>query len=127
MPRLIVFLCIFAFVVNCHASDTIYLTNNSTIEGKVTKIDLETVTVEYGENSLIRTLHKSEIKVIIFEDGTAETFPVMESGEMNELETKLNNIEEEANRNAVEKAKSKGIMFGMGFVCIFLLFAAMVA
>jgi hypothetical protein len=127
MSKMLIILCIFVFVVNCNASDTIYLTNNSTIEGKVTKIDLETVTVEYGENNLIRTLHKSEIKVIIFEDGTAETFPVMEATENNELKTKLQNIEEKSNQNAVENAKSKGVMFGIGFVCIIILFAAMVA
>ena len=55
--------------------DKIHLNNGIIIDGTVTQIGIETVTIKYGAKDLTRTLHKDAIKVIIYEDGTAETFP----------------------------------------------------
>jgi len=67
------------FVINCFANDKIYLNNGLIIDGTITQIDIETVTIEYGDNELTRTLHKDAIKVIIYEDGTAVTFPKIDT------------------------------------------------
>jgi len=54
--------------------DKIHLNNGLIIDGTITQIGLETVTIRYGDKDLTRTLHKDAIKVIIYEGGTAETF-----------------------------------------------------
>ena len=115
----------------CNAGDVIYLIDDSKIEGTVKKIDINSVTIVYGENDLIRTFLISEIKVIIFADGKVETFlketsvvePERES--KSEMEAKVKDLEDRTNQISKKSAGSSGFAKGVGF-CIVLLLVLLV-
>ncbi len=56
------------------AQDKVHLKNGTVYEGKVTLIEPEKVTLSQGDDKPLRTFLKSEIRVIVFSDGSVETF-----------------------------------------------------
>jgi len=108
------------------AADKIYLNNGLIIDGIITQIDVESVTIKYGDKDLIRTLHKDAIKVIIYEDGTAETFQKTVVIEPNQDNSRNDRLEQRAIDAEVKAAKNSGIMRGIGFCIVLVLFLAIV-
>jgi hypothetical protein len=114
---------LFVLASTAFAEDKIYLNNDLVIDGSVILLDDKSVTFKYGDRDLIRTLHKDAIKVIIYADGTSESFPstlvanVDQTGARREwLERKWNEADKEADKNL-------GALGGFGIcIVVFLLF-----
>ena len=106
------------FVINCFANDKIYLNNGLIIDGTITQIDIETVTIEHGDNELTRTLHKDAIKVIIYEDGTAVTFPKIDTVKVDSRETDVK-ITESLEDRMIKTEKNSARIYGFlgGIAC----------
>ena len=120
-------------VFNCFASDKIYLNNGLIIDGTIIQMDLETVTIKYGDKDLTRTLHKDAIKVIIYEDGTAKTFPKIDADKEDNRESDAKKLEESVTNGEVKSAKKAvlttgiiGCAAGIGF-CFLLFFIVLIA
>ena len=90
------------------------------IDGSITQIDLESVTIKYTDQDLTRTLDKMEIKVIIYEDGTAETFQNTVAVKSEQEGARRDKFEERLTEAEITAAKNRGLMDGIG-VCIVLL------
>ena len=115
-----------AFVSTAFSADKIYLNNGLIIDGTVIQIDIESVTIKYGNKDLTRTLHKDAIKVIIYEDGTAETFLKMAEANSLQDDNRNERLEQRAIDAEVKAAKNSGIMGGIGFCIVLVLFLAIV-
>ena len=77
MPNLkttIIFLFILTLVNSSFGQDRIHLNNGKVIEGKIEKIGVKEVTIIVAEDKPVYSYEKSEIKVIVFADGSVETF-----------------------------------------------------
>jgi len=101
-------------------ADKIHLNNGMIIDGSITQIDLESVTIKYTDQDLTRTLDKMEIKVIIYEDGTAETFQNTVAVKSEQEGARRDKFEERLTEAEITAAKNRGLMDGIG-VCIVLL------
>tara|TARA_Y100000589_G_C27033419_1_gene580013 strand:- start:76 stop:972 length:897 start_codon:yes stop_codon:yes gene_type:complete len=96
------------------SQDIIYLNNNSKIESKV--IEITSQEVKYKEFSYIdgplRTLKKSEIKLIVYENGSFESF---------EISSGLNNKSEQEKTSFKKSKLNKrqvGILLGVNFTSL---------
>ena len=117
------------FISTAFSADKIYLNNGLVIDGTIVQIDIESVTVKYGDKELTRTLHKGAIKVIIYEDGTVATFNEVDTYRSNSdsLNVKLsdslnvNLLEERVLNSEIKTARIYGFFGGIGCcigVCI---------
>lgn len=63
-------------VNSLYGQDRIHLNNGKVIEGKIEKIGVKVVTIFVAEDKPVYSYDKKEIKVIIFADGSVETFDI---------------------------------------------------
>ena len=108
------FLVLFIVPFLTFAQDIIYLNNNSKIESKV--IEITSQEVKYKNFSYIdgplRTLKKSEIKLIVYENGSYESF---------EVSTSLNNNNEygtPAFKQSKINNRQVGMLLGVNFTSL---------
>ena len=109
------------FISTAFSADKIYLNNGLVIDGTIVQIDIESVTVKYGDKELTRTLHKGAIKVIIYEDGTVATFNEVDTYRSNSDSLNVKLLEERVLNSEVKTARIYGFFGGIGCcigVCI---------
>jgi len=94
--------------------DKIYLHSGQIFECIVTSVDTSTVTIKIPETDIRRVFYKYEIQVIIYANGTVETFPVTKPKFPDETEKRLNKME-------IKSAEKEGITKGVTFCCVILL------
>jgi len=101
----------------CYSADKIYLRSGQQFECKVIAIDTSTVTADILPNGIRRTFYKYEIKVIIYENGDAETFDVSKPSPSIETEKRLGDVEKKSQELEVKSSKSSGIATGVA-ICV---------
>lgn len=112
---------LFMFPLICYSADNIYLNSGEKFECKVISVDTSTVTVEILLTGIRRTFYKYEIKVIIYENGNAETFQIVKP-ESPSIKTEAPDESEKRLRELEKKsAKSDGVVIGVGACCVLLL------
>jgi len=123
--NLIIFLS-FVIPFICHSSDNIHLNSGQIIECKILSIDTTTVTAEILESEIKRTFYKTEIKVIIYEDGTAEVFPNVEPDPYDELKQRMEELKVKTDKIELKEAKAKGLATGVAICCVIIFILAFI-
>lgn len=110
----------------CYSSDNIHLYSGQIIECKVLSIDTTTVTAEILKSGIKRTFYKTEIKVIIYEDGKAEVFSVAQSEPPGDMKQQIDELEKKSDKMELKSAKSEGLLTGIGICCVIVLILALI-
>jgi sRNA-binding regulator protein Hfq len=115
----------------CYSADNIYLRSGEHFECKVLSIDTSTVTVELLNPSIQRMFYKWEIKVIIYQNGTAETFEaakpeVQKQESADEAKARLKELEKKTHEMEVKSSNSSGIATGIA-ICVVIFIVLLIA